>query len=317
MSTVVRTKSARGWGLAAMVLLAVAACREPGRDPARPAAEPVAAVQAMAQRLAEDDLLGYAKLSVPPSQYQRLQQAWADGHSQWPLTELPLGDQLLPMLAALRRPGASAELQRSFDRQLAGQSGAVRQAAQSMGNFGVQYLRHQKGYTPSQQAHYIALVEALSGWAQGAPISDRARARSSIAALVGAATKVGFEDDAGLQAAGMEGSLQQLAPFIHTLKAVLASYGLGVDEALRSIRGEVLSLEGDNALVRLQYDLAGRELTLQLPLSRREGHWYLTRTLADTDAILRQADAARAAAGPAPAEPTDAGEEAAMPPPKP
>ncbi|HIE5353717.1 TPA: hypothetical protein ACXNP2_000266 [Stenotrophomonas maltophilia] len=317
MSTVVRTKSARGWGLAAMVLLAVAACREPGRDPARPAAEPVAAVQAMAQRLAEDDLLGYAKLSVPPSQYQRLQQAWADGHSQWPLTELPLGDQLLPMLAALRRPGASAELQRSFDRQLAGQSGAVRQAAQSMGNFGVQYLRHQKGYTPSQQAHYIALVEALSGWAQGAPISDRARARSSIAALVGAATKVGFEDDAGLQAAGMEGSLQQLAPFIHTLKAVLASYGLGVDEALRSIRGEVLSLEGDNALVRLQYDLAGRELTLQLPLSRREGHWYLTRTLADTDAILRQADAARAAAAPAPAEPTDAGEEAAMPPPKP
>ncbi|MDT3502104.1 hypothetical protein [Stenotrophomonas maltophilia] len=317
MSTVVRTKSARGWGLAAMVLLAVAACREPGGDPARPAAEPVAAVQAMAQRLAEDDLLGYAKLSVPPSQYQRLQQAWADGHSQWPLTELPLGDQLLPMLAALRRPGASAELQRSFDRQLAGQSGAVRQAAQSMGNFGVQYLRHQKGYTPSQQAHYIALVEALSGWAQGAPISDRARARSSIAALVGAATKVGFEDDAGLQAAGMEGSLQQLAPFIHTLKAVLASYGLGVDEALRSIRGEVLSLEGDNALVRLQYDLAGRELTLQLPLSRREGHWYLTRTLADTDAILRQADAARAAAAPAPAEPTDAGEEAAMPPPKP
>lgn len=317
MSTVVRTKSARGWGLAAMVLLAVAACREPGRDPARPAAEPVAAVQAMAQRLAEDDLLGYAKLSVPPSQYQRLQQAWADGHSQWPLTELPLGDQLLPMLAALRRPGASAELQRSFDRQLAGQSGAVRQAAQSMGNFGVQYLRHQKGYTPSQQAHYIALVEALSGWAQGAPISDRARARSSIAALVGAATQVGFEDDAGLQAAGMEGSLQQLAPFIHTLKAVLASYGLGVDEALRSIRGEVLSLEGDNALVRLQYDLAGRELTLQLPLSRREGHWYLTRTLADTDAILRQADAARAAAAPAPAEPADAGEEAATPPPKP
>ncbi|HIE5648457.1 TPA: hypothetical protein ACXNQV_000252 [Stenotrophomonas maltophilia] len=317
MSTVVRTKSARGWGLAAMMLLAVAACREPGSDPARPAAEPVAAVQAMAQRLAEDDLLGYAKLSVPPSQYQRLQQAWADGHSQWPLTELPLGDQLLPMLAALRRPGASAELQRSFDRQLAGQSGAVRQAAQSMGNFGVQYLRHQKGYTPSQQAHYIALVEALSGWAQGAPISDRARARSSIAALVGAATQVGFEDDAGLQAAGMEGSLQQLAPFIHTLKAVLASYGLGVDEALLSIRGEVLSLEGDNALVRLQYDLAGRELTLQLPLSRREGHWYLTRTLADTDAILRQADAARAAAAPAPAEPADAGEEAAMPPPKP
>jgi len=27
-------------------------------------------------------------------------------------------------------------------------------------------------------------------------------------------------------------------------------------------------------------------------LTRREGHWYLTRTLADTDALLRQMDKA-------------------------
>jgi hypothetical protein len=57
----------------------------------------------------------------------------------------------------------------------------------------------------------------------------------------------------------MEGSLQQLAPFIHT-PAVLGSYGLGVDDALRSVRGELLSVEGDNALVRSGYDLAGREI---------------------------------------------------------
>lgn len=317
MSVAVRGRSARSGWLAAMLLLTVAACGESGRGPAAAPAEPVAAVQAMAQRLADDDLVGYARLSVPPSQYLRLQQAWADGHSQWPLTELPLGDQLLPMLETLREPDAAAQLQRSFDRQLAGQASAVRQAAVSMGNFGVQYLRHQKGYTPGQQAHYIQLVQTLSGWAQGAPISDRARARSSIAALVGAAGKVGFDDEAGLQAAGMEGSLQQLAPFIHTLKAVLASYGLGVDEALRSVRGELLSVQGDNALVRLQYDLAGREMTLQVPLSRREGHWYLTRTLADTDALLRQADAARAAATPPPEPPAAGDGEAATPSAKP
>lgn len=98
---------------------------------------------------------------------------------------------------------------------------------------------------------------------------------------------------------------------------MLGSYGLGVDDALRSVRGELLSVEGDNALVRLRYDLAGREMSLQLPLSRREGHWYLTRTLADTDALLRKADAARAAASPSPAEAPAEGGEAATPPPKP
>ena len=147
----------------------------------------------------------------------------------------------------------------------------------------MQYLRHQKGYTPGQQAHYIALVETLAVWAQGAPISDRARARSTIAALVGAAGKVGFDDEAGLQAAGMEGSLQQLARSSTPSRRCLAATGWAWMTRFAAC-GASCSVEGDNALVRLHYDLAGREMSLQLPLSRREGHWYLTRTLADTDA---------------------------------
>ncbi len=67
MSVAVRGRSARGWGLAAMLLLAVAACRESAQDPAKPAAEPVAAVQAMALRLAEDDLVGYASCRYRPA----------------------------------------------------------------------------------------------------------------------------------------------------------------------------------------------------------------------------------------------------------
>ncbi|KAF1013311.1 MAG: hypothetical protein GAK31_03460 [Stenotrophomonas maltophilia] len=306
MNVQVRRSYQRHWGMGLLLLLAVAGCRREGVDPGVAPAEPVAAVQAMAERLAEDDLVGYARLSVPPAQYARLQQAWLQGHSRWPLTDLPLDDQLLPMLESLRRPDAAAQLKHSFDRQLAGQNSAVRQAALSMGAFGVQYLRHQKGLTPTQQTHYIQLIESLSRWAQAAPLSDRARARSSISALVAAAGKVQVKDEDSLSAAGLEGSLQQLAPFLHTLKAVLASYGLGVEEALRSLRGEVLSLQGDNALVRLQYELAGDTLTVQVPLSRREGHWYLTRTLAHTDALLRKAAAAEAesagAANPAPAE---------------
>ncbi|WMJ71149.1 hypothetical protein [Stenotrophomonas sp. 24(2023)] len=300
-----------------LLLLAVAGCRRDGIDPATPPAEPVAAVQAMAERLAADDLIGYAKLSVPPAQYAQLQQAWTQGHSHWPLTDLPLHDQLLPMLQSLQRPDAPTQLQRSFDRQLAGQSSAVRQAAQSMGAFGVQYLRHQQGLTPSQQTHYIQLIESLSRWAQAAPLSDRARARSSIAALATAAGKVGFHDEDSLQAAGMEGSLQQVAPFLHAFKAVLASYGLGVDEALRSLRGEVLSLQGDNALVRLQYELAGDTLTVQVPLSRRDGHWYLTRTLADTDALLRRAASAEAESAKATVPDPVTGGDALPPPAKP
>src|SRR5690606_1272375 len=147
-----------------------------------------------------------------------------------------------------------------------------------------------------------------------APLSDRARARASIAALTSAARATGITGDGQLQQSGMEASLRQLGPFIGTLKAVLASYGLDLDSSMRGVAGELLSRQGDNALVRLQYPLAGRDITLQIPLTRREGHWYLTRTLADTDALLRHADAARAAAAAAATPAADAGEDAGPPP---
>jgi len=314
MSKIQRRALRHAWACCALLLLSLAGCRRDAPDPSVPAPEPVAAVQAMAAAMAANDLVAYARLSVPPSQYDRLEQAWSQGHSRWPLTELPLHDQWLPMLQALSVPDASQQLQRSFDRQLAGQTAAVRQAAQSMGLFGMQYLRHQDIYTASQQAHYLQVVETLAAWAAEAPLSDRARARASIAALTSAARATGITGDEQLQQSGMEASLRQLGPFIGTLKAVLASYGLDLDSSMRGVAGELLSRQGDNALVRLQYPLAGRDITLQIPLTRREGHWYLTRTLADTDALLRHADAARAAAAAAATPAADAGEDAGPPP---
>jgi len=298
----------QAWGLGALLVLSLLGCRREQADPATPPAGPVAAVQAMARALADNDMRAYARLSVPPAQYTQLQQAWADGHSRWPLTELPLHDQLLPMLQALSAEDGARQLQRSFDAQLAGQAGAVRQAARSMGVFGVQYLRHQDTYTPSQQAHYIQVVETLAEWAAHAPLSDRARARASISGLTAAARAAAIDSDDTLQQLGMDGSLARLDPFLGTLKAVLAGYGLDLDESLRAISGEVLSTQGDNALVRLSYPLAGKTITLQIPLTRREGRWYLTRTLADTDALLRHAAKAREASA-ATALPADAGED--------
>lgn len=316
MSIMKRRTQRQAWACGAVLLLMLAACGRDAVDPAKPPAEPVAAVQAMARAVAANDLLAYARLSVPPAQYRRLQDAWVQGHSRWPLTELPLHDQLLPMLQALSAPDGSQQLQRSFERQLAGQTTAVRQAAQSMGLFGVQYLRHENTITASQRSHYIQVVETLAGWAADAPISDRARARAAITALTGAARATGISDDSHLQQHGMEGSLQKLGPFIGVLKAVMASYGLDVDESLRELTGDVLSQQGDNALVRLQYPLAGQTVSLQIPLTRREGHWYLTRTLADTDALLRNADAAQAESDAAIAPADETGADA-MPPAKP
>jgi hypothetical protein len=275
--------------------LLVGACKRDRIDPDAPAAEPVAALQQLARHVADNDLLGYARASVPPAHYTRLQAAWAQGHSRWPLTELPLDGQLLPMLASLSRPDAPQRLQRSFDTQIAGQATGVRQAAHSMGLFGVQYLRNQSDYTDAQRAHYSQVVDALSKWAAAAPLTDKQRARTTITLLTATARTAGLSTDAQLQAAGMEESLRRLAPFFKAFKTALASYGLALDEALTGLRGELVSELGNDAVVRVQYPLAGEQIEAQVRMTRRDGHWYVARTLEQADALLQAADAAQAA----------------------
>lgn len=286
----------RGHALALALcgLVLLSACKGDRIDPDAPAAEPVAALQQLARQVADNDLIGYARASVPPAQYERLQSAWAQGHSRWPLTELPLEGQLLPMLAALSEPDAPQRLQRSFDTQIAGQATGVRQAAHSMGLFGVQYLRNQTDYTDAQRAHYSQVVDVLSRWAAAAPLTDKQRARTTITLLTATARTTGLSTDAQLQAAGMEESLRRLGPFFKAFKTALASYGLSLDGALTGLRGEVVSALGSDAVVRVQYPLAGEQIEAQVRMTRRDGHWYVSRTLEEADALLQAAQAAQA-----------------------
>jgi hypothetical protein len=296
MSMSLKSWQYRGHALALALcgVVLLSACKGDRIDPDTPAAEPVAALQQLARQVADNDLLGYARASVPPADYARLQVAWAQGHSRWPLTELPLDGQLLPMLAALSAPDAPQRLQRSFDAQIAGQATGVRQAAHSMGLFGVEYLRNQTDYTDAQRAHYSQVVNALSKWAAAAPLTDKQRAKTTITLLTATARTTGLSTDEQLQAAGMEASLRRLGPFFKAFKTALASYGLSLDGALTGLRGEVVSELGDDAVVRVQYPLAGEQIEAQVRMTRRDGHWYVSRTLEDAQALLQAAQAAQA-----------------------
>lgn len=278
--------------LAAAALLA--ACRGNAELPGA-ATEPAAAVRQLAQYLHDDDLVGYARAAVPPAQYAELETAWAQGHSRWPLTELPLDDKLPELLAALADKDAEARLQRAFKAQFAGQAAGVRQAAHSLGLFGVQYITHQGDYSEAERVHYVQLVKALSEWAQAAPLSDPKLATTTITTLARAARATALDSDEAFGQAGMSASLQRLGPFIRAAKQVLAGYGLVLDDSLAQLRTGLVEQKGDQATVRVQYPLAGKELDLEVQLQRRQGHWYLARTLTEVEALLSAARAAEQA----------------------
>ena len=284
----------RTW-LAGVFLLAVLAGCGRGDALEGAASEPASAVTHLARQLAEGDLTGFARDAVTPDRHAALARAWDQGDSLWPLTSLPLDEHLPGLLDSLAAADAERSLRRSFDTQLAGQTANVRQTAQSLGLFGVQYVTHQGGYSPDQQQHYRQLVEALSQWAMQAPLAERAPAHQAIARLVAATAQTGLGGVAGLQAAGMTGALQALSPLQAAWMDVLAGYGLDIRAALAGLQAGLLSEQGDRARVQVQYTLAGQTIRFEADMQKHAGRWYMTQNLADADGVLTAAQQARAA----------------------
>jgi hypothetical protein len=290
-------------------LVLLAACKKQ-REPvelAGAASEPAAAVRQLATHLQRNDLVGFARDAVPPDIHARLDGAWRAGQSRWPLTELPLDDKLVPMLAALSAKDAEKTLQRSFDRQFARQDRDLKEAARTLGLFGVQYVKNEGDYTQEERDHYAQVIAALGDWAQQAPLGDPTLARTTLARLVPAARRSGLTTDEALNEAGMAASLQRLTPFFIEAKATFTRYGLPLDATFTDLRTGLVDEKGDTATVRIHYPLGEREIDTVVSLTRRDGQWYLTD-------YLRQADAVLAAALPAPETlPAPPGEDEAPP----
>lgn len=287
----------RGALLAALsVLLTLAGCREAtapvtaGTTGA--ATRPAQAVRVLTAHLHDNDLAAFARDAVPPSLHAQLQAAWREGRTRWPLDELPFDERLPALLQSLAAPGSEARLQQVFDRQFSGARAELKAAAAALGLFGAQYLDREGDYSADERAHYAQLVAAMSRWGMTAPLGDPQRARKAIPQLAAAARRTGLATPADFAAAGMDASLQRLAPFAATLKQVLAQqYRLPLDPSLAGMQVTLLQQTGDSARVRMRYPLGGSDIDTVVSLQRVEGRWYL-------EDYLRHARAAVAQSGP-------------------
>lgn len=259
-------------------------------------ATPVEAVTLLTGHLRRNDLAAFAHDAVTPDLVPGLDQAWRDGRTRWPISELPLSAQLPAFLQALGAPQAEHTLMQTFNRQFAGASRELGAAAIALGGFAIQYLEQGGDFSEAERAHYTQLVTAASEWAGMAPLADGERARETIVALVGATREGAIQSDATLGEAGMQDGLTRLAPLLRAGKQRLAAYGLDLDQTFDSVEATLESQTGDTATIRMRYLLAGRPVDALVEVERQGGRWFLSD-------FLRHARAAAAPASPSPATP--------------
>lgn len=274
--------------------LLAASCRPGDGDeppPAPPstaaATRPAQAVRQLTTHLRNNELEAFAIEAVPPALHARLQAAWKEGRTRWPLDELPFGRRLPAMLHALAEPGSEAKLQKTFDRQFAGASRELRSAAVALGQFGTQYIASDAaGYSADERQHYAQLIAAASRWAATAPLGDRERARASLVQLATAARRARLASAEDFRDAGMDASLRRIGPFAAALKQSLLRYGLDIDGGLGTLDASLQQQTGDRATVRMRYRFVGQDIDTVVSLQRIEGRWYLSDYLRHAEAAL-------------------------------
>jgi hypothetical protein len=279
-------------GFALCGALLLAACQRP--PPSAPSAgasctqatTPEAAVTLVVDALRNDALETIPCRAVPPALQYRLELAWREDRSRWPIAELPLSSKLSAVLAALNGPAAETKLRLAFDHQFAGQTTELQSAARGLGLFAVRYIQKESTYQPDQRAHYANLIVALSDWSSHAPLGDRSLGHQAVTLLVAGANASSIHDDAGLHNAGMRGSLRGLSPLYRNAKQALALYGLSLDDVLSSVLVSPKDQSGDHARVHVHYLVHGEPVDSDIAVERRDGHWYLSGMLADAEQAL-------------------------------
>lgn len=280
----------------AMMILLAACQRDavPAPDPVP--TQPAEAVMQLVDDLRRNDLVGYARHAVPPPLHARLETAWREGRTTWPLTELPLDRQLPEFLSVLAAPDSEQALLATYDRQFAGAHRELRSAASTLGLFAAQYVQSEGDYSDEERDHYVQLIRALSTWGSTAPLGEPQRAKTAVPQLAAAARQSGLTGPGALARTGMVDSLQRLGPFFGRFKQVLVGYGLDLDAALAGVEATLMEQTGDTARVRLRYTVAGQPIDAIVLTERRDGRWYLT------DAVRHaETEASAPASAPAPA----------------
>jgi len=284
--------------------LLAAGCR-PSAPPAgaattvEPAPKPAQALRVLSAHLRGNDLAAYASDAIPPSLHARLDTAWREGRTRWPLDALPFGQRLPGLLKSLAAPDAEARLQRVFDRQFAHADRQIHGAATSLGLFGAQYLEQEGDYSDDERQHYAQLVAAASRWGAQAPLGDPQRARAAIVTLAAAARRTGLTSEAAFRAAGMDTSLARMGAFAAVFKQALRRYGLDLDAALDAMDISLLQQTGDDAKVRMRYSFGGQPIDTVVAMRRVGGRWYVADDLRHVEAaLLRPLPAPTPAAAP-------------------
>ncbi len=260
--------------------LVAAACGS--QDGASPLAEaggdtPDAAVMQSVNLLRANDFNGLVEASVPPARFEEAKTRWMAELKDEEITDENRAE-FAETMAKLTAPDAEETLMAEIRPQLAqfeGEMKAQLPAMIAMGKgFVLAAINESQDIKPENKPQITSLVNALGTWAESGEFASAARAEKAVAEVTAAARKLPVRTLDDVHALDFNGVMDAMEIAYGGFKGVLKAYDIDMDASLASARAETLSQEGDNANVRVHFELLGTPMNFDTQMVRVDGRWY-------------------------------------------
>ena len=248
-------------------------------DPTKPGGStPVAAMQSSVELLKKNAFNDLWKHSLPPADYATLQADWSrhmrDRGPITPADRLRFNQAMQQLTAPDAKKKLDAELLPKLD-ALKQKYGDQLPVLLSVGDALVKKgIAQSKTLTAEQQSQADAVMDVITPWAQKAPWFDREKAKQSIGVVVDTARKLDLKNPDQLQTMDFHTAMDKYATGFVGVRQLLNVYGLSVKDTLDSVKLSQTSMDGDHAVVKIDYTLLGKPLSMQSKMVKVDGRWY-------------------------------------------
>ncbi len=278
------------WLLAIVLLLAIG-CRNDGADPSAITAadEPVAAVNALADALADDDIVRFRQLSLPPALYAKEKAQWRDWIQQANAPTQEQAQDYADFMKALTEKDADQKLFKQLApklKTLEAELGMRWPLTVAMASgFAQATVTANKNLNDNEKAHASSVVSVLQQWANDDPAFAKADyAKKAIAVATKTTRKLDVPTLDKARELEMEPALQKVGVLSAGIKQILSVYGIDLNQALTGVSAKVIAQPDENTTeVEVSYPLRGQSINFQLTMLRRDGRWYPADTVHRTE----------------------------------
>ncbi|MFC5524380.1 hypothetical protein ACFPPA_01360 [Rhodanobacter ginsengisoli] len=258
--------------------LLLSACH--GKDEASQAggSTPQAALQGSIDLIKAADFNGLWKHALPPADYANLRADWS--RQQKDVKPMSAEDRARfdQTIQKLTEAGAEDKLYAELQPRLSGMEQQYKDQLPVLISVGEALVKNgiaqSKGLSNVQKTQADSVLDVLVPWAQHTPWFDQAKARQAVGVAVTTARKLGLKSPDQMRSMDFDTTMAKYSTGFTGLKQLLAIYGLSVDDTLNSIKLTPVSSSNGHAVVRVDYTLLGKPLSVESKLVQQDGRWY-------------------------------------------